>query len=318
MLSLDPSASSLPIENALQGTAAAQVSVLRQLSTGSRINSGADDAAGLSISDGLDAGVAALNQSAQNVTDGLGLAQTADGALSAITALLMRGVTLATEAANGTANGTQDGAADREFQALLAEVNNVAAGTAYNGEAVFQLAYGVASRTIDDGSYIDQGDTIYGNGEQALAPLTIFTSDGTVEGSSAFVYEPPSVDARALGLTSDHAQTVTGASQNFAANLTLLTPAESQQTLIRLTAAVGEVAAARDALGALVEQLQAASLVDTTQAQNLQNASSAIRSADIGATIGQETRLSVLQQTGIFALRQSQEQAKRILELLSR
>ena len=204
VLSLDSSASSLPIENALSRTAAAQVQVTRQLTTGSRINSGSDDPAGLSIADGIDANVAALYQSAQNVTQGLGALQTADGALSTIVALLNRCVTLATEASNGIATQAQNRATDHEFQSLLAEVNNIAVETSFNGAALFQPAYGVASRTIDGGSYIDPGNTIYNQGEPVVPPAVIFTSDATAGGSRTYVYQPLSVDARALGLTANH------------------------------------------------------------------------------------------------------------------
>src|SRR5260370_27040539 len=88
-------------ENNLNKTQGSLQTVLQQLSSGSRINSGADDAAGLSVADGLHANEAALTQSAQNAQNGVGLLQTADGALSQVTNLLDRAVTLATEAANG-------------------------------------------------------------------------------------------------------------------------------------------------------------------------------------------------------------------------
>src|ERR1700759_2415216 len=78
---------------------------LQQLSSGSRINSGADDAAGLSLVNGLQANATALAQSQTNAQEGVGLLQVADGALSQVTNLLNRAVTLATEVSNGTLNG---------------------------------------------------------------------------------------------------------------------------------------------------------------------------------------------------------------------
>src|ERR1700747_1445485 len=88
--------------NNLSNTQASLQNVLTQLSSGSRINSGADDAAGLSLADGLLATQTALAQSARNTSQGVGLLQTADGALSQVNNLLNRAVTLATEAGNGT------------------------------------------------------------------------------------------------------------------------------------------------------------------------------------------------------------------------
>ena len=91
---------SLEAQNQLAITNNNLQNTLFQLSSGSKINSGADDPAGLSIADGLQANISALTQSAQNVTDGVGMLQTADGALSQVTTLLNRAVTLATEAGN--------------------------------------------------------------------------------------------------------------------------------------------------------------------------------------------------------------------------
>src|SRR3984957_14334429 len=93
--------SSLTAENSLSNTQMNLQKTLTQLSTGLRINSGSDDAAGLSIANGMQANIAALTQSAQNATNGIGMLQTADGALSQVTTLLSRAVTLATEASNG-------------------------------------------------------------------------------------------------------------------------------------------------------------------------------------------------------------------------
>jgi flagellin len=124
-------------ENNLNQTQNSLQSVLQQLSSGSRINSGADDAAGLSVADGLHANEAALTQSAQNATNGVGLLQTADGALSQVTNLLDRAVTLATEASNGGLTTAQSTAADTEFQSILTEIGNIGTSTNFNSNAVF-------------------------------------------------------------------------------------------------------------------------------------------------------------------------------------
>ncbi len=147
--------SAIYAENNLNNTNASLQTVLQQLSSGSRINSGADDAAGLSLVNGLAANSAALTQSETNATEGVGLLQVADGALSQVTSLLNRAITLATEASNGTLNSTQEGAANQEYQSILAEVNNIGQTTTYNQEQVF------------DGSTI-----------------AIYTGDSSTEGSS--------------------------------------------------------------------------------------------------------------------------------------
>jgi flagellin len=123
--------------NNLNNTNASLSKTLQQLSSGSRINSGADDAAGLSLVNGLAANSAALTQSSTNATEGVGLLQVADGALSQVTNLLNRAVTLATEVSNGTLNGSQQTAANQEYQSILSEVNNIGSTTTYNQQKVF-------------------------------------------------------------------------------------------------------------------------------------------------------------------------------------
>ena len=142
--------SAIYAEHNLNNTNNSLQTVLRQLSSGSRINSGADDAAGLSLVNGLQANTRALSQSATNATEGVGLLQVADGALSQVTSLLNRAITLATEASNGTLNASQLSAANQEYQSILSEINNIGATTTYNQNRVFTGAVeGVAIYTGD-------------------------------------------------------------------------------------------------------------------------------------------------------------------------
>src|SRR5579863_5445853 len=129
--------SSLTAENALSNTQASLQKTLTQLSTGMKINSGADDAAGLSIANGMQANIAALTQSQQNASNGIGMLQTADGALSQVTGLLNRAVTLATEASNSGLTSGQGTALNNEFQSILSEIDQIGQTTDFNGENVF-------------------------------------------------------------------------------------------------------------------------------------------------------------------------------------
>jgi flagellin len=124
-------------ENQLNITSNSLNSTLEQLSSGSRINSGADDPAGLAIANGLSANIAALTQSASNATGGVGELQVADGALSQVTTLLNRAVTLATESATGTVSNPQRLALDNEYQSIKTEIDSIGSTTNYNGGQVF-------------------------------------------------------------------------------------------------------------------------------------------------------------------------------------
>jgi flagellin len=131
---------SLQAQNQLAATNNGLQKTLFRLSSGSRINSGADDAAGLAIADGLGANISALNQSARNANDGVGQLQVADGALNQVTALLNRAVTLATESATGTVGTSQRTALDAEFTSIKAEIDRIGANTTFNGTSVFSAS----------------------------------------------------------------------------------------------------------------------------------------------------------------------------------
>ncbi len=197
-------------ENSLNSTNNSLNTVLQQLSSGSKINSGADDAAGLSLVNGLEANQTALTQSETNATEGVGMLQVADGALSQVTSLLNRAVTLATEASNGTLNSTQDAAANQEYQSILSEINNIGNTTTYNQNQVFNgAAAGVSIYTGDSSTQSASVDDLY------FAPLSsadVGDSGGTVQQSSAGQFVDLSLDtAGALTTAATMGDTVSGA-----------------------------------------------------------------------------------------------------------
>jgi flagellin len=167
--------SAIYAENNLNQTQSSLQNTLTQLSSGTRINSGADDAAGLSLADGLGANAAALTQSATNASSGAGLLQVADGALSQVTNLLNRAVTLATEASNGTLNTTQDAAANQEYQSILTEINNIGSTTSYNNNAVFNSTTSIF--TVDASSIGSSTDTL---NIKALSSSSVGDVGGTI------------------------------------------------------------------------------------------------------------------------------------------
>ena len=270
-------------ENSLNQTQNSLQTVLQQLSSGSRINSGADDAAGLSISDGLTANEAALTQSAQNAQNGVGLLQTADGALSQVTNLLDRAVTLATEASNGGLTTAQSTAADTEFQSILTEIGNIGSTTNFNRTAVFS------------------------------ATATNFTvSDGTAAGTTT-------IAATVGALTTANVGSGTGVDLS-ADTLTGATPAAGQTAaktaLTDVTNAIADISAQRGAIGANINQLNAAANVASSEEVNLSSAQSAILSTNFGQATSDLAKYQVLSQTGISALAQANSSQQEILKLL--
>jgi flagellin len=234
MISVLNSVSQLGAENALSSTSANLQNTLLQLSTGLKINSGSDDAAGLSIAAGLGANISALTQSSQNASNGVGQLQTADGALSQVTTLLNRAVTLATEAANGSLTVAQSTAANTEFQSILSEINQIGTTTNFNGSAVF-----------------------------TASPLTTFTSDGTAGGSTTTSTTTGVLSSASLSLSAD-VLTSTGAA---ATALTDITAAINTVAATR-----GLIGASVNQLSADVN-VQNTEITNLTSAQNsVQNA----------------------------------------------
>ena len=189
-------------ENNLNKTNTSLNTVLQQLSSGSKINSGADDAAGLSLVSGLQANQQALNQSETNATEGEGLLQVADGALSQVTSLLNRAVTLATEASNGTLNNTQDAAANQEYQSILSEISNIGSTTTYNQEQVFN-----SNTAIYTGDSTQSGSSVDDLNIRSLSSSNLGDSGGAMayssSGANGNVFIDLSNGASHLAQTSD-------------------------------------------------------------------------------------------------------------------
>lgn len=234
MLSILNSVSSLTAENALSSTQTNLQKALTQLSTGLKINSGSDDAAGLAIANGLQANISALTQSSQNASDGIGVLQTADGALSQVTTLLNRAVTLATEASNGGLSTSQSAALDTEFQSILSEVNQIGSTTNFNGQAVF-----------------------------SATPLSTFTSDGTTTGTSTLTTTIGALSSTTLALNT----TSLTSAANAATALTAISAAVSSVASTR-----GSIGAAVNQLTA-DSNVQNTEVTNLTSAENnVQNA----------------------------------------------
>ncbi len=269
---------SLAAQNQLAMTGANLQRTLFRLSSGSRINSGADDAAGLAIADGLRANISALTQSARNANDGVGKLQVADGALAQVTTLLNRAVTLATESSTGTVSDAQRGALDAEFIAIKAEIDRIGSNTNYNGAAVF-------SATASD----------------------VYLSDSTATGSSTV-----SVTTGALG-----AATLNHGAKSVDLSADDLTSATTAQAaLTDINQAIANVAGTRGDLGAGINRLQSAVNVINNQTQNLTSAEDSIRAADISQEVANMTKFNILNQTGIAALAQANQMQQSVLTLL--
>jgi flagellin len=205
---------SLAAENQLTLTSTALSHTLEQLSSGSRINSGADDPAGLSIANGLQANISALTQSVSNANNGVGQLQLADGALAQVTTLLNTAVTLATESATGTVSNSQRTAIQAQYASILAEINRIGTATTYNGQAVFQSG---SAPNLNAADSPNNGTTA----PVALdSALTVGNATSITAGGVTFTY------TAASGVANPNVELTTGGAAN-----TLLTTLGASGTL---------------------------------------------------------------------------------------
>jgi len=252
-----------------------------RLSSGKRINSGADDAAGLGIADSLRANVRALNQAVRNANDGISVAQIADGALAEISNLLIRAFTLAEQAATETVDDAGRTAINSEFTAIEAEIARIAEGTNFNGVDIFTTSGLNGSLSVFVGD-VSTSSSI------AVTVATITSSGGAVTSLNGS-------DLTSIDLTS----------QSGAAS-----------ALSTLDGAVANVAQARADIGAGINRLQSAAAVIQNVAQNTQAAESTIRDANMAEEIANLTKYQILAQSGIAALSQANANSQLVLALL--
>jgi flagellin len=257
-------------ENQLNITSGNLNSTLEQLSSGSRINSGADDPAGLAIANGLQANIAALTQSSSNATDGVGELQVADGALSQVTTLLDRAVTLATESATGTVSNSQRSALDAEYQSIKTEIDSIGSTTNFNGGQVF-----------------------------TANTLNVFLSDGSASGSSQIGVTTGTLSSAGLNLGGATAATgtltETAGSAAVAATDTLTPGAAFTNGAVAgttLTLTANDAAADTISIGGTTYKIVAALtgaanevLLGGTTSQTLLNLKAAVNAASGGAGV---------------------------------
>jgi flagellin len=309
--------SAIYAENNLNNTNNSLQTVLQQLSSGSRINSGADDAAGLSLINGLAANSAALTQSETNATEGVGLLQVADGALSQVTSLLNRAITLATEASNGTLDTPQESAANQEYQSILSEINNIGSTTTYNQNQVFNGSQaGVDIYTGDSsatGSSID--DLFFAK----LTSASVGDSGGTVQQSDAGEFVDLSLDtAGSLTTAAAQSDAVAGSLVFTITNpdgttSVLTTSATSVSTLISeinkdgipgvtasftTAAAVGDTAVAGGDTGILLTNTNSNVAISLSTAPAFEDTTTAITPAGLVASKAATTTINYVTATG--------------------
>ena len=256
---------------------------LERLSSGLRVNRGADDAAGLAISEKLRSDIRAINQVVRNSNDGISIINTAEGALSQQSAMLTRMRELAAQAATGSVGSTERQTIQREFGALRDELDRITAVTEFNGQ---KLTDGSLSSSIAAGSQV-----IIQIGFKS-------TANDRINLNTA-------VDVTAIDST--------GLSIN---TLSVTAAAEALTALSSINSAISKVTDARGRLGAVQNRFTYTIANLQISAENLQAAESQIRDADYASEISQFTRNQILVQASTAILAQANLVPQTVLQLL--
>ncbi|QJT10838.1 flagellin [Oceanidesulfovibrio marinus] len=260
-----------------------------RLSSGLRINSAADDAAGLAIRELMRSDIAALNQGVRNANDAISLIQTADGALGVIDEKLIRMKELAEQAATGTYNSDQRLIIDSEYQAMASEITRIANATDFNG--VYLLNGNLSSSSHD------------GSGMQASGKMKIHFGTANDSAEDYYYIQINTATAEALGLGS-------------AAGNSISTQEAAQKALDMIDNAIISKDNIRANLGALQNRLENTISNLEIQSENLQAAESRISDVDVSLEMTQFVRNQVLTQSAVAMLSQANSLPQMAMQLL--
>lgn len=307
--------------NAINRNDRAMTTSMERLSTGLRINSASDDAAGLAIAARMRSQVDGLEQASRNANDGISMIQVAEGAVSEISNILGRMKELAVQSASGTYSATDRTALNLEFQQLITEVDRIAKNTTWNGMTI-----------------LDGGGTFTHSGAAAESiALQVGAGSGqtmSVDFKSwvpgvAWAAEDTVVLANAAGDNdSTNAKTAYGdailaydagtddANDGDEAYIDITTAANATAVIAQMDKAITAAAAERATYGAYINRLEHASDNLLNVAQNTDSSRSQIEDADYAAETSELARTQIIAQASTAMLAQANQSKQSVLALL--
>ena len=265
-------------QNAMKINSRSMSDAMQQLSTGSRINSAKDDAAGLAIGQSMTSQIRGLNQAVRNANDGINMMQTAEGAMVEQSNMLQRMSELATQAANGTYSSAQRNYLNTEFTALTTQIGNIASQTTWNGR---QLLDGTDNQgySATSGSFDFQVGTK--SGQVVSIQIDSMTSSG-------------------LGIGSMDISTASGAAA----------------AIDTISGALDTINNQRATIGAGINQLTYAADNLTNISSNITASRSTIMDTDYALASTQLSKTQIIQQASTAMLAQANQQPQSVLALL--
>ena len=266
---------------------------VRRLSSGLRVGTAADDAAGLAVRELMRADIASLNQGVRNANDAISMIQTADGALQVIDEKLIRMKELAEQAATGTYNSDQRLMIDSEYQAMASEITRIANATDFNG--IYLLNGNLSGATHNGAGLVSSGR------------LKIHFGTANDSAEDYYYIAINSSTASALGIGNQSAA---------GAGYAISTQQAAQQALSAINTAIVSKDKIRAALGALQNRLQNTITNLQVQSENLQAAESRISDVDVSIEMTEFVSKQILSQAAVAMLAQANALPRLAMQLL--
>ena len=288
-LSLNTNIASMTAQRAMLNSNSALETSFERLSTGKRVNSAVDDAAGLAIGKDLESRVSGLNQAIRNVNDGISIIQVAEGALDEATTILQRMRDLAVQASNDSLSSDERGYLKTEVDALIESFEDVTGGAKWNGSSVFTATPFVFQTGADNSDEVSVTIGLAGPGTFLDAAAN--TADGDDSGTS---------DSKT----------------NAKADVVFTSQANAQTAISNIDAAMTDVASKRASLGAVQAQLESTVRNLANVAENTAAAAGRIMDTDYAAETANLTKAQILQQAATSILAQANAQPQSVLSLL--
>jgi len=289
---INTNVSAMYSQNAMKTNARAMSTAMEQLSTGTRVNSAKDDAAGLAIGQNMTSQIRGLNQAVRNVNDGINMMQTAEGAMVEQSNMLQRMRELAVQAMNGTYSSTQRGYLNEEFQQLTSQIDRIASDTMWNDQPLLnQRAPGAGTFTFQAGH--SSGQTI----QVRIGSMTA---------------------ASGLGLTVRISRVSAAATPVYSAGVgvSLTTLSNASGSLTRISDALEAINKQRAVIGAGINRMEYAADNLANISSNQTQSRSTIVDTDYALATTQLAKTQIIQQAATAMLAQANQQAQSVMSLL--
>ena len=287
-----------------------QSSAMRQLSTGSRVNTAADDAAGMAIGQSMTAQVRGLNQAVRTLNDGINMMQTAEGALGETSNMLQRMRELAVQSMNGSYSVKQRSYLDTEFKALSSQIGKIASDTKWNDQAL--LAGTVAQEGSNAGTFQYQAGM--SNNQTIVVSIAAMTQVGLALGSQATFSIAPvlSLGTDIYGVVNPGA-TIAAVTSGVP---TIDTVDRATTTLGLVNTAIETISSQRAKIGAAINRMTYAVDNLSNVASNTAASRSTIMDTDYATASTQLSKTHIIQQAATAMLAQANQQPASVLTLL--